>query len=174
MQDDDLGEVRDVGAEPDEVEGSAVQQQRERVPVLLHRPQVVHRSAVERDRAPLVVPVRQRATEVEEERATRDGDQCEQEVDAADARIAVIAFGRGGRRHRRIIGDPPATTDRLRSARAPSTSGRDCAAEEVDDLARRRARAEHRRDTLRLELVRVVGRDRAADDDEHVLGPVRA
>src|SRR6266540_2932127 len=42
-------------------------------------------------------------------------------------------------------------------------------AQEVDDLARRRARREYLRNTLLLQLGGIVGRDRPADDDQHVL-----
>jgi hypothetical protein len=49
---------------------------------------------------------------------------------------------------------------------------RDARAQEVDDLTRRSARSEHRRDALNLQLVRVVRRDRPADDHEHVVDAV--
>ncbi len=48
------------------------------------------------------------------------------------------------------------------------------AAQEVDDLARGRARPEDLGHAGRLELVGIVLRDRPAHDDEDVLGAVRA
>ena len=56
VQNDDLGQVREVRVKPDEPKRAAVEQQREGRPVLVHGPQVVQRSAVERDRAPFVLP----------------------------------------------------------------------------------------------------------------------
>ena len=64
------------------------------------------------------------------------------------------------------------TIDHLRPCRVSSDG--DGAAQEVDDLAGRRARPEDRGHAARLQLVGVVLRDRPADDDEDVVGAVRA
>src|SRR5687768_4270829 len=63
----------------------------------------------------------------------------------------------------------PATELKLGS----TESGDDRAAKEVDDLAGRRAGTEHLGDTLGLQVVGIVWRNRAPHDDQHVLGAVR-
>ena len=82
MEDDDLRQVRKVGVQADEMEREAVESQREGRPVLVHGPQVVHQPAVERDRAPLVLPESQRAAQVEKDGATRERDDHERDVRA--------------------------------------------------------------------------------------------
>src|SRR4051812_38853538 len=65
----------------------------------------------------------------------------------------------------------PPLPGRLRRAYG---SCRDLRAQELDDLAGRRARGEHCSDALGLQLLRVLCRDRPSEHDEDVLGAVRA
>jgi hypothetical protein len=53
-------------------------------------------------------------------------------------------------------------------------SGRNAGAQELDDLARRRARREDGGHAVRLQLLGVVGRDRPSEHDQHVLGALRS
>ena len=69
VQHDHLGEIRQIGVEPNDVEGRSIQEERKRRPVLVGRSEVVEGTAVERDRAPLVEPEGQRSTQVEHEHA---------------------------------------------------------------------------------------------------------
>ena len=98
-----------------------------------------------------------------------DDDQLLPSPSATNASRSEARHARSRSRWSRLT-----TTAETRGVTRPSDSGArsgsDGAAQEVDDLAGRRAGAEDRGDALRLELVGVVGRDRPADDDEHVVG----
>ena len=65
VEDDHLSEIGQVGVEADDVKGGSIREQRERRPVLVDGSEEVRPPSVERDRAPLVVPERERAAEVE-------------------------------------------------------------------------------------------------------------